>query len=87
MAWILQSKLYCSSIPLICLVYNFDSQALARQLQAEEDAYARQVYARRQHEREEKERLAFQARSRRGAGVTRRHDKESQDKKDKCNIM
>jgi hypothetical protein len=78
---------YCSSIRLIYLVHNFNSQALARQLQAEEDAYARQVYARRQHEREEKERLAFQAQSGRGAGVTRRHDKETQEKKDKCIIM
>jgi hypothetical protein len=59
-------------------------QALAQQLQAEEDEYARRVYAKRQHE--EKQRLALQARSEREAGAGTQRDKEG-EKKDKCIIM
>lgn len=65
-----------------------NSQALAQQLQAEEDAHAQQVYARQQQEHQEKQRqqqLAAQARSgrRRVEGENGRNG----EKKDKCIIM
>jgi ubiquitin carboxyl-terminal hydrolase MINDY-1/2 len=78
-------------IPLfeIVLIYNsiyaFHSQALARQLQAEEDAHARQVFAMRQREREEKEKTrGLQSNGGRGG---RQPEGENQQKKDKCIVM
>jgi hypothetical protein len=52
-------------------------------LQAEEDAHAQQLYAKRLREREEKER-AYKARGRSNGGQENLQGKE---KKDKCIVM
>jgi hypothetical protein len=78
------------------LIYNFihpsRSQALARQLQAEEDAHAQQEYAKRLRERENSEAKARKTegvRFDKGRGGRQPEGKNQRntEKKDKCIIM
>jgi hypothetical protein len=81
-------------IVLICnFIYLSHSQALARQLQAEEDAHAQQEYAKQLREREKN----LEAKTRETKGVRfdegrggrqfNGKDQRNKEKKDKCIIM
>jgi hypothetical protein len=77
---------------LICnFIYLSLSQALARQLQAEEDAHAQQEYAKRLRERKEnleaKTRETKVVRFNEGRGGRQSTNQRNKEKKDKCIIM
>jgi hypothetical protein len=83
---------HLNEIVLICnFVHLSRSQALARQLQAEEDAHAQQEYAKRLRQREERAetRQTKSVRFNEGHGGKRTEGKNQQnkEKKDKCIIM